>query len=95
MKTAVSFYSFDQNVSYREACEQVKKAGYDGVELVISENGELNMRSSDKDMARLKSMINDMGLEVCSIGAWNIWEHNLAGEDPEDAAYAKDIVKNR
>lgn len=95
MKTAVSFYSFDQNVSYREACEQVKKAGYDGVELVISENGELNMRSSDKDMARLKSMINDMGLEVCSIGAWNIWEHNLAGEDPEDAAYAKDIVKKQ
>jgi len=95
MKTAVSFYSFDQNVNCREACKQVKNAGYDGVELVISEHGELNMHSSDREMAELRSVINDMGLEVCSIGAWNIWEHNLAGEDPEEVSYAKDIVKKQ
>ena len=29
MKTAVSFYSFDQNVDIREACEHAKKAGYE------------------------------------------------------------------
>ena len=29
MKTAVSFYTFDQNVNLREACEQAKKAGYE------------------------------------------------------------------
>ena len=36
MKTAVSFYTFAQDVNIREACEEAKKAGYDGVELVIS-----------------------------------------------------------
>lgn len=95
MKTAVSFYSFDQDVNIREACEQVKEAGYDGVELVISENGELNMNSTDRDMADIRSMVNDMGLEVCSVGAWNLWEYNLAGEDPKVVSYAKDIVKKQ
>lgn len=95
MKTAVSFYSFDQSVSFLEACQQSKKAGYDGVELVVSENGELNMHSTDGEMARMRTMINDMGLEICSVGAWNIWEHNLAGNDPKDVSYAKDIVKKQ
>lgn len=95
MKTGVSFYTFAQDVSLHEACEQTKKAGYDGVELVLSESGELNMHTSDRDLIRMRTMINDMGLEVCSVGAWNIWEHNLAGNNADDVSYAKDIVKKQ
>ena len=86
MKTAVSFYTFDQNVNLREACEQAKKAGYDGVELCISETGELNMKTTEREMQQIRRMANDMGLEICSVGAWNMWEHNLAGNDEKEAA---------
>ena len=95
MKTAVSFYTFAQDVNIREACEQVKKAGYDGVELVISENGELNMKTTEKELLQMHSMVNDMGLEVASVGAWNMWEHNLAGNDEADAEYACSIAKKQ
>jgi len=95
MKTAVSFYSFDQNVDIREACEHAKKAGYQGVELTVSEGGQLNMKTSEKEMLEIRKMINDMGLEVASVGAWNLWEHNLAGYDEADASYACDIVKKQ
>ena len=92
MKTAVSFYTFAQDVNIREACEEVKKAGYDGVELVLSENGELNMKTSEKELLAMRRMVNDMGLEVCSVGAWNMWEHNMAGNDAADAEYACSIA---
>lgn len=95
MKTAVSFYTFDQNVDIREACEQAKKAGYDGVELCISENGQLNMKTTEKELGQIRTMIGDMGLEVASVGAWNLWEHNLAGEDEADAAYASKIIRKQ
>lgn len=95
MKTSISFFSFDQNVSIREACQQAKKAGYDAVELCVSETGELNMKTTDAQMAEIRSMINDMGLEVSSIGAWNLWEHNLAGEDAVEGERAKDIVRKQ
>ena len=95
MKTAVSFYTFAQDVDIREACEQAKKAGYDGVELVISENGQLNMKTSEKELLAMRRMVNDMGLEVSSVGAWNMWEHNLAGNDEADAAYACSIAKKQ
>ena len=95
MKTSVSFYTFGQDVDIREACEQSKAAGYDGVELCVSENGQLNMKTTDKELQQLRAMIGDMGLEVSSIGAWNLWEHNLAGYDEADAAYASDIIKKQ
>ena len=95
MKTAVSFYTFAQDVNIREACEQAKKAGYDGVELVISEIGELNMKTTEKELLQIRSMVNDMGLEVASVGAWNMWEHNLAGNDEADAEYACSIAKKQ
>ncbi|MBP3409893.1 MAG: sugar phosphate isomerase/epimerase, partial [Clostridia bacterium] len=95
MKTAVSFYTFAQDVSIREACEEVKKAGYDGVELVLSEGGELNMKTSEKELLAIRRMVNDMGLEVASVGAWNMWEHNLAGNNEADAEYACSIAKKQ
>lgn len=95
MKTAVSFYTFGQDVDIREACQQAKQAGYDGVELCISENGQLNMKTSEREMLEMRRMINDMGLEICSVGAWNMWEHNLAGSDEAEAAYASNIAKKQ
>ena len=95
MKKGLSFYTFEQNVNLREACEQAKKAGYDGVELCISETGELNMKTTEKELLGIRSMINDMGLEACSVGAWNLWEHNLAGDDEYHANYACDIIKKQ
>ena len=73
MKTAVSFYTFGQDVDLREACEQAKAAGYDGVEPVLSTAGSLNMHTSDSELLALRRMIEDMGLEVASVGAWNLW----------------------
>lgn len=95
MKKGVSFFTFSQDVDLREACEQSAKAGYDGVEPVLSESGSLNMAATEKDLLSLRRMAEDMGLKICSVGAWNLWENNLAGEDPAAAAHAKDIIKKQ
>ncbi|GHU66003.1 hypothetical protein AGMMS49983_14770 [Clostridia bacterium] len=95
MKTAVSMYTFDQGVDYGEAIDQIAKAGYDGVEFVVSEGGQLNMKSSDKDILALKNRANDAGLKMCSVGAWNLWEYNLVAEDLKEYQHAMDIVKKQ
>ncbi len=95
MKTGVSFYTFGQDVDIAEACEQSKKAGYHGVELVLSEQGQLNMKTTEAEILRMRRLIEDMGLKVCSIGAWNMWEHNLAGDDQSEVQYAKDIARKQ
>jgi len=95
MKQGVSFYTFDEKVNYREAMEQCAKAGYEGVELVVSETGELNMKTTEKEMLAMKEMAAGMGLEICSVGAWNLWANNLVCDDRKTVDYAKDIIKQQ
>jgi L-ribulose-5-phosphate 3-epimerase len=95
MKTAVSFFTFDERVSLKEAMEQSKKAGYDGVELILSEEGSLNMKTTDREIAGIRKMAGDMGLSVPSVGAWNLWSYNLVSDDKKTAAHACDIVKKQ
>ena len=93
MKQGVSFYSFDEKVDHREAMEQCAKAGYEGVELVVSETGELNMKTTEKEMLAMREMAEGMGLSICSVGAWNLWAYNLVSDDKETAEYAKGIIR--
>ena len=95
MKQGVSFYTFDEKVNYREAMEQSAKAGYDGVELVVSETGELNMKTTEKEMSNMKDMAESMGLSISSIGSWNLWSNNLVCDDNKIASYAKSIIKQQ
>ena len=95
MKQGVSFYTFDEKVNYREAMEQCAKAGYDGVELVVSETGELSMKTSEKEMSDMKDMAESMGLSISSIGSWNLWSNNLVCDDNKIASYAKNIIKQQ
>jgi len=95
MKTAVSFYTFDQNVDIREAMEQCKMAGYDGVEPVLSETGGLNMKQSDAEIQEIKRMADSFGLAIPSVGSWNIWDNNLVSDDPKIAAYGFEIIKRQ
>lgn len=93
MKTSVSFFTFSKQVDILEACRQVKDAGYDGVELCLSLDGQINMRTASTEIAKLRCIIEDMELSISSIGAWNNWSYNIASPDRKIAAMAIDVVK--
>jgi len=95
MKAGVSFYTFGMDVDYREAMEQSKKAGYEGVELVLSDDGALNMKTTDAEIAEIKKLADGFGLEIPSVGSWNIWSNNLVSDDPKIAANGFEIVKRQ
>jgi len=45
MKTSVSFFTFGQGANIPEACREVRRAGYDGVELVLTEEGPFSLQT--------------------------------------------------
>lgn len=95
MKKGVSFFSFAQDVDIREAALEAKDAGYDGVELVLTDAGSLNMVATDAKLHEIRRIVTDLGLEIPSVGAWNLWSHNLASDDPKAIQAASDIVKKQ
>ena len=95
MKKGVSFFSFAQDVDIREAAREAKNAGYDGVELVLTDAGSLNMAATEAKLLKIRRTVTDLGLEIPSVGAWNLWSHNLASDDPKEVQAASDIVKKQ
>ena len=95
MKQGVSFFSFAQDVDVREAAQQIRKAGYSGMEPVVSESGSLNPSMTDQEVLEIKGIADELGLEIPSVGVWSLWDNNLVSDSPEIRAKAKGIVKRQ
>lgn len=95
MKLGVSFFSFDEAVDLREAFEQVAKAGYTGVELVLGNTGAIRPDTTEPTLLGIRDMARSLGLTIISVGANNVWEHNLAGEDPAQRTLAAENIKRQ
>ena len=92
MKTAVSMFSFAQDADLREKFALIRRAGYDGVEPVMSEAGYLTHLSSEAEIRKIGKIAADNGLEIPSVGVWSLWENNPLSDDPAIREKAKAIL---
>ena len=80
MKQGISLFSFTETTDVRWMFEHAQKAGYNGVEPVMSESGYLNPSTSEKEILSMRRMAEDLGLEIPSVGVWSLWENNLVSD---------------
>lgn len=95
MKQGISLFSFTDTTDVRWMFEHAQKAGYDGVEPVMSESGYLNPSTSEKDILAMKRMAEDLGLEIPSVGVWSLWENNLVSDQESIRNKAFSIVQKQ
>ena len=71
-----------------------KQAGYDGVEVVIDEkDGEINLKSSRKDIEKIVSEAQNAGVEISSLATGLFWTYSLTSDDARVRIQARDIVR--
>lgn len=95
MKKGFSLFSFTEDADLSSKFSLVKRAGYDGVEPVMSEKGYLNQRSTEGEILGVGRLAADCGLEIPSVGVWSLWENNLVSDDLRIREKARDIVKKQ
>lgn len=95
MKTGVSMFSFKENSVLEKIFPEIKRAGYEGVEPVLSEKGYLNYESSDEEILAIRKLAEESGLEISSVGAWTLWENNMLSDDPAVRQQGMEIVKKQ
>lgn len=95
MKQGISLFSFTDSTDVRWMFGAREKAGYDGVEPVMSESGYLNPATPEKDILAMRRMAEDIGLEIPSVGVWSLWENNLVSDNPAIREKAFGIVERQ
>jgi hexulose-6-phosphate isomerase len=93
MKASFSLFSFGENDSLEKLFPLIRRAGYDGVEPVLSESGYLNCASSDEDILAIRGLAEKNGLAIPTVGVWSLWEHNLVSDSREVREKAESIIR--
>jgi len=93
MKKGINFWSFPDGTPLRQAAELAADAGFDGIEYCMAEGGELGLQAKDAEIASVKRMTEDIGLEISSLASWVPWEHSLTSDNPKHREIARDVIK--
>ncbi|MBR3894070.1 MAG: sugar phosphate isomerase/epimerase [Clostridia bacterium] len=92
MKKGINIWSFpDQPLAKNFAL--AKDAGFEGVEVGLLAEGEVSLKSTEKDLLQVKETAKNNGIELYSIATGLYWDHWLTDDLPAERQVAKDIVK--
>ncbi|MGB9682123.1 MAG: sugar phosphate isomerase/epimerase family protein [bacterium] len=95
MKKGINIWSFSGGMSIKECMKIAKNAGFEGIELALTEEGEINLASSEKDILRFKEMAEDIGIEISGFAAGLYWKYPFTSNDKEIREKAKSICKKQ
>lgn len=82
-KKAISQIGYPRSLPLKDVFSLASKAGFEGVELRLSENGELTPRTSRDEAKAIRSIVDDLGIEVCSVAGGLQWRYPLNTADRE------------
>ena len=95
MKKGINVWSFRAGTSVSDCMSLAAKAGFDGIELALDEEGPVSLQSDPRQMTEIRSMASDLGLELPSLATGLYWKYSLTDNDPRVRAKAQDIVKKQ
>jgi len=82
MKKGLSQICLGRDYRIKDALELAKSAGYEGLEVILTESGDLNIHSTSEDYRALLKMSRDIGVEYCSLCGGPGWEASLTSANP-------------
>lgn len=92
MKKGISGWSFPGSMRIEDCFRLAADAGFDGVELCLSEDGEFSLASSPEHVARLGRAARDAGVEVPSVATGLYWTYSPTASDTSIRKKSREIA---
>ena len=81
MKKSISYWCFPGGLGgtkkIRAAMREAKAAGFEAIELAISEAGELTLKTGKADCTKIRAAADRIGIEIASVASGLYWAYNL------------------
>lgn len=94
MKKGISIWSFAGG-TLAENFRLAKAAGFEGVEVALAEDGEINLSSTEADMEKVKASAYAAGISLYSVASGLYWQYSLTSDDPALREKAKSCVRKQ
>jgi len=80
-------------MSLKDCFKLAKEAKFDGVEVVIAEEGEITLSSTKRDIQKIVKISRSIGVEISSLATGLFWDYSLTSNNSSEREKAKRIVK--
>lgn len=67
MKKGISIWSFPTQMSIEDCIITARKAGFEGIELALNENGVMSLESGLDEIKQYREAAEKEGIEICSV----------------------------
>lgn len=99
MKKSINAWSVDSKTGFEEMFQQIKAAGFDGIELnVDAEEGKsahsLTLSTTDEELAAIKALSEKYQLPVVSISS-ALWSGRMGSPDAEKRGLSEKLLKKQ
>lgn len=95
MKKAINAWAVDSDVDFEDMFSQIKRAGFDGIELNVDSAGHsrhsLTLEITDEKLSAVKDLSEKFSLPVVSIST-SMLAHFMGSPDAAERTHAKEII---
>lgn len=95
MKKGLSVWSCPASWSIEQIFAAAERAGFDGVELALAEEGAVNLSSTKEDMQKIRQLAESRGIELYSVASGLYWQYSLTSDCAEMREKAMSIVRKQ
>lgn len=92
MKKGINVWSFKKEMKLEDCMILSKKAGFDGIELSLAEEGEISLKSKESELMNLKTLAENIGIEIPSLASGLYWKYSFTEPNPEIRKKAFEIA---
>lgn len=85
MYKSINLWAFDDKRPLPEVFKMAKQNGFDAVELIVSEDGQLNLQSTEDDCKRLIDEAGKAGVRFSSVASGLGWAYPITATNPDTA----------
>lgn len=93
MKKGISIWAFPDGTSLSDAFRMAKKAGFDGVEVALSDKGELTLDTTAEQLAAIKADADKNGITLYSVATAIYWQYPFTSPDPAISGKAMEYAR--
>jgi len=93
VRKAISIWTFPEELGLADSFRLAKKAGFEGIEVALDEQGELGLDVTEAGARKVVEKAQEAGIEITGLATGLLWRYSLTGDDPAMREKARGIAQ--
>jgi hexulose-6-phosphate isomerase len=95
IKKGIDIFSFDPGLCILDCMKIAKRAGFEGIELAVGLDSELNFKTSDEYLMKIKEDAKRVGIKINGIVSGLYFQYSITSDQPRIRKKAEELIKRQ